>query len=215
MLVDGGGSDRYECEIYCQGSAYWYALGFLVDKEGDDYYDAGWYSVGSSPHFGVALFQDDGGHDRYTGIITQSLGNGRDWSIGWFEDSAGDDWYQGSFMTFGTGDANGIGIFWDKAGDDTYISLEEPTHGQSRMEIAGSLRDLMLTLGLFVDGGGEDAYLLLPEDYEAIGRFQGEITTTSTLRTHPLLRNDSLWCRPTQNNRVPGAYGCGIDAPTK
>ncbi|MEA5603864.1 hypothetical protein [Nostoc sp. UHCC 0252] len=211
MLVDGAGSDRYECEVYGQGTAYWYSLGFLVDKAGDDYHDAGWYSLGSSPHFGVGVYQDDSGSDRYTGIIMQSLGNGRDWSIGWFEDSAGNDWYNGSLMTFGTGDINGIGVFWDKHGDDTYLSLLEPAYGQSRLEGVSGLRELMLTLGLFVDGGGKDNYLLLPET-DPQNKLPDTALNTQSLSTNPVAGNDRTWCRSTKPRYVKMAYGCGIDA---
>jgi hypothetical protein len=212
MLVDGAGNDRYECEIYGQGTAYWYSLGFLVDKMGDDSYDGGIYSLGSSPHFGVGVFQDDRGSDRYTGIKSQSLGKGRDWSIGWFEESAGNDWYRGSHTTFGTADVNGIGIFWDKQGDDTYLSLLEPAYGQSSMEGVSGLRELMFTLGLFVDGAGQDNYLLLPENYKPTDKFYREITDTKNLLTHPIVGNEQVWCRPTVPREVKRAYGCGIDA---
>ena len=213
LLVDGAGRDRYECEIYCMGTGYWYALGILTDKTGDDRYNGGWYSLGSAPHFALGIHQDGSGDDRYSGIMAQSLGNGRDWSIGWFEDVSGNDWYQGSFRTFGTGDANGIGIFWDRTGNDTYLAFEQYSHGQSIMESAGSLRDLMLTLGLFIDGQGQDTYLLLPQHHKANGLFQGTVTETTHFKPHPFIRDRTTWCRPTQKNQVPGAYGCGLDAP--
>lgn len=211
MLIDGAGNDSYECEVYGQGSAYWYSLGFLVDKAGDDYHDAGWYSLGSSPHFGVGIYQDDGGSDRYTGIIMQSLGNGRDWSIGWFEDSAGNDWYNGSLMTFGTGDVNGIGVFWDKQGDDTYLSFLEPAYGQSRLQGSTGLREVMLTLGLFVDGGGKDKYLLLA-DKDPQNRLPDSAIDIQSLANNPVAGNDRTWCRATSPKYVKMAYGCGIDA---
>jgi len=212
FLVDGRGDDRYECEIYGMGTAYWYALGILVDKEGNDYRNGGWYSLGSSPHFGIGIHQDDGGSDRYEGILAQSLGNGRDWSIGWFEDSAGDDWYRSSQMTFGTGDVNGVGVFWDKTGDDTYLAFAEPSYGQARLESAEGLRGLMFTLGLFVDGGGRDRYLLLPEGYDPFDSTQAEITDVAGFQVHPQVGRDRVWCRDTYLNDVPGAYGCGLDS---
>jgi hypothetical protein len=206
MLVDGGGNDRYECEVYGQGTGYWYSLGMLVDKAGNDSYDAGVYSLAGSPHFALGVFQDDAGDDRYTGIISQSLGKGRDWSIGWFEDSAGNDWYRGNKNTLGSSDINGIGVFWDKQGDDTYIAPLEPDFGQSQMENATGLRELNLSLGLFVDGGGKDNYLLLPE------KFAGEITDPKNLLPHPVAENNKTWCRPTLPRYVQRAFGCGIDA---
>lgn len=212
LLVDGAGNDRYSCEIYGQGTGYWYSLGILVDKFGDDYHKAGAYTLGGSPHFGVGIYQDDGGSDRYTNIISQSLGKGRDWSIGWFEESAGNDWYQGNHAIFGTADVNGIGVFWDKQGDDTYLSFSEPAYGQSSMEGASGLRELMFTLGIFVDGGGQDKHLLLPENYTSSDKFQRGVMDTQNLVANPHVGNDRMWCRPTVPREYKRAYGCGIDA---
>lgn len=212
ILVDGAGNDRYECEIYGQGTGYWYSLGILVDKEGDDYHDSGVYSLGGSPHFAVGIYQDDGGSDRYTNIVSQSLGKGRDWSIGWFEESEGNDWYQGNHAIFGTADVNGIGVFWDKQGDDTYLSFSEPAYGQSSMEGASGLRELMFSLSIFVDGAGQDQYLLLPENYRAMDKVQGNVVDTQNLVSNPVVGNDRIWCRPTVPRDFKKAYGCGIDA---
>ncbi len=211
LLVDGAGHDRYTCDVYGQGTGYWYGTGICVDKEGDDVHDAGWYALGSAPHFAVGIFQDDAGEDRYVGTIQQCLGNGRDWSIGWFEDSAGNDWYQAGVMTLGTGDLNGIGVFWDKEGDDAYLT-KGPTLGQSRMEQAGTVRDAMLTLGLFVDGGGEDRYVRLPGSAQPSGQYIGEIAQIDSLVILDFAGNGKTWKRPTDRNRVPGAYGAGLDA---
>ncbi|MBN2083167.1 hypothetical protein JW859_13295 [bacterium] len=211
MLVDGGGDDEYHCEVYGQGTGYWYALGILVDKGGDDYHHAGWYSLGSSPHMAVGVFQDDGGDDFYALKQMQSIGNGRDFSVGWFEDSAGNDHYQGGIMTLGVGDINGIGVFWDKAGDDVYLT-KGPSLGQSRIESAGSLRDVMLTLGLFVDGGGADTYLTINDEVNPTGQRQPLIDDWSNLEPHPIAADGTCWTRETDQNQVPGAVGVGIDA---
>ena len=211
ILADGGGDDRYDCEVYGQGTGYWYAVGICADKGGDDYHNAGWYSLGGSPHMGVGVFQDDQGDDRYHLTHMQSLGNGRDFSVGWFEDSSGNDWYQGGIMTFGVGDINGIGVFWDKAGDDTYLA-HGPCFGQSRIEHSGSIRDNMLTLGLFVDGGGTDTYLdLTGSDYIA-ERPYPPLERPYGLADFAFAGNGLAWTRATNQNEVPGAYGCAIDA---
>ena len=211
ILTDGAGDDRYDCEVYGQGTGYWYALGICADKSGDDYHNAGWYSLGGSPHMGVGVFQDDAGDDRYYLTHMQSLGNGRDFSVGWFEDCAGDDWYQGGIMTFGVGDINGIGVFWDKGGDDTYLA-HGPCFGQSRIENAGSIRDDMLTLGMFVDGGGNDRYFDLTGTDHITARPYPVVEDVTGLPEFGFTGNGVAWTRPTNQNETPGAMGCAIDA---
>ncbi|MFB2938948.1 hypothetical protein ACE1B6_27155 [Aerosakkonemataceae cyanobacterium BLCC-F154] len=210
MLIDGTGNDRYECDVYCQGTAYWYSLGLLVDKTGDDYHRSGVYSLGGSPHFAVGIYQDDSGSDRYKVRLSQSLGKGRDWSIGWFEDSAGNDQYLGHHGILGSADVNGISVFWDKKGDDTYLSFAEPAYGQSSVEGVSGLREFMLTLGLFVDGGGKDNYFLVPEKYNQSKLEEVEIDPQNLL-INPVVGNNQIWCRPSIPHDVKRAYGCGID----
>ncbi len=219
ILIDGTGNDRYECDIYCQGSAYWYSMGILTDKAGNDYHNGGAYSLAGVPHFALGIYQDDGGNDQYTGFISQSLGKGRDFAIGWFEESEGNDWYQGSYSTLGSADINGIGVFWDKKGDDTYLSLPNLNYGSSQMESSSGtsqkespgLRQMMLTLGLFVDGKGEDKYLLLPKEYNPDGKFQVEKEQIKKLSNHPIAANNKTWCNPVDPRPSKRAYGCGID----
>lgn len=212
VLVDGGGNDEYHCEVYGQGTGYWYALGILADKDGDDFHHAGWYSLGSSPHFAIGASQDDGaGDDRYVLKHMQSIGNGRDFSIGWFEDDGGDDWYQGGTMTFGAGDINGIGVFWDKGGDDTYLS-HGAGFGQSRIESTGGLRDYMLTLGLFLDAGGIDTYLDLADTEHISERPYPMIEDVAGLLPLSFAANGSSWQRATDGDDTLGAFGCGLDA---
>ena len=38
LLDQGDGNDVYQCDIYGQGSSYWYSLGMLVDEGGNDTY---------------------------------------------------------------------------------------------------------------------------------------------------------------------------------
>lgn len=211
MLIDGTGNDRYECDIFCQGTGYWYSLGMLVDKTGDDYHRTGVYSLGGSPHFAIGIYQDDSGSDRYRVRISQSLGQGRDWSIGWFEDSAGNDQYLGHHGILGSADVNGIGVFWDKQGDDTYLSFAEPAYGQSSVDGVSGLRQFMLTLGLFVDGGGKDNYLLVPEKYNQSKLEELNIDPHNFI-TNPVAGNNRVWCRPSIPRDLKRAYSCGIDA---
>ena len=209
-LLDGGGNDRYDCDVYGQGTAYWFGLGICVDRGGDDVHRAGWFSLGGAQHFGVGIFQDDDGNDRYTGIATQCLGHGRDCGIGWFEDRRGNDWYEAGPLTLGTGDLNGLGIFWDWSGDDVYLA-RGTCLGQSRMEQAGTLRDPMLTLGLFVDGAGQDRYLRLPIESAPRDSLSSQPIAIDSLAVLDFGGDGRIWTRATERNRVPGAFGVGID----
>lgn len=211
MLVDGAGDDDYACEIYGQGTAYWYALGLLIDKSGNDRHHGGGYTLGGSPHFAIGIYQDDAGNDTYEGIIGQSLGTGRDWSIGWFEEGGGDDWYLGNTVYLGLGDTNGLGVFWEKGGNDTYISPQGARYGQAIMDAPDGLRHLMLTLGLFVEGGGQDQYWLLPDRSQLPEDLERATIDRTTLQTNPNQANDTLQCHPTLRHEAKRAYGCGID----
>jgi hypothetical protein len=214
LLCDGAGDDRYVADCYGQGNAYWHCCGMLVDKGGNDVYRAGQYSQASAPHFACGILQDDGGDDRYVISIRQSMAHGRDWSIAWLEDSAGNDWYQGARTTLGVSHVNSISVFWDKLGADTYI-MKGPGLGDSEPEPNGSVRDWLLTLGLFLDGGGHDGYYLLPgdESYEGSNTFSGEITTEDLPTLGPLdfAGDGKVWQRTVTPETAPGYKGSGVD----
>lgn len=214
LLCDGAGDDQYVADCYGQGNAYWHSLGMLVDKGGNDVYRAGQYSQASAPHFACGILQDEGGDDRYLISIRQSLAHGRDWSLAWLEDSAGNDWYQGARTTLGCSHVNSISVFWDKLGDDTYI-MKGPGLGDSEPEPNGSVRDWLLTLGLFLDGGGQDGYYLLPgdESYEGSNSFSGEITPEQlgTLTRLDFAGDGKTWQHIVKAESAPGYMGIGAD----
>ena len=213
ILVDGAGDDRYEADCYGQGNAYWHAIGMIVDKSGSDIYYGGEYSLAAAPHFAIGLLQDDGGDDRYTVTIRQCLGHGRDWSIAWFEDAAGNDFYQGTRTVFGASHVNSVSVFWDRHGDDTYIA-NGPSFGESETEHGGSIRDWLPTTAIFVDGGGRDRYLKLPTDgsLEATSKFIGELRDVSGLEPLKGLGDDRRWVRTAPAPGTEGFRGVGIDA---
>lgn len=209
-LLDGGGDDHYDCDIYGQGTAYGSGLGLCIDRGGNDVHRAGGFALGGASHCGIGIFQDDGGNDRYQEIAAQCLGNGRDYGIGWFEDREGNDAYRAGPLSLGTGDLNGLGIFWDWSGDDVYLARGTGM-GQSRMELAGTLRDPVLTLGLFVDSGGLDRYLRLPVLSAARDTFPDSTFALDSLAVLDFAGNGRTWTRATERNRVSGAFGVGID----
>jgi hypothetical protein len=214
LLVDGAGDDEYAADCYGQGNAYWHSIGMLVDKGGDDTYRAGQYSQASAPHFACGILQDDGGDDRYVISIRQSMAHGRDWSIAWLEDSAGDDWYQGARTTLGVSHVNSISVCWDKQGNDTYI-MKGPGLGDSEPEPNGSVRDWLLSLGLFIDGGGSDRYYLLPGDdsYEGSNTFSGDVSPADLpgLARLDFAGDGKGWQRTPPTEAVPGYRGYGLD----
>jgi hypothetical protein len=164
MLVDtGAGDDRYHCDIYGIGSAYWYALGICYDDGGDDDYRSYGYSIASPPHFAVGVVIDEWGNDVYRGSSSRACGFGRDFSLGWFEDGGGNDRYYCVDSAFGVGNVNGLGVCWDKSGDDVYIARSN-SFGRPFIESTGNRRDFPVNAGLFIDGGGADRYHRLPDD---------------------------------------------------
>ena len=167
MLVDGGGGDDfYQCGIYGIGSAYWYAVGICHDDGGNDEYISDSYSIASPPHFAVGIVIDEAGNDVWRGKSSRACGFGRDFSIGWFEDGAGDDIYICGDSAFGIGNLNSLSVCWDKSGNDTWIARSN-SFGQPYMESEKAIRDYPVNCGLFIDGGGKDRYLQLPEKANA------------------------------------------------
>ena len=214
LLLDGGdGQDKYTGDCYVQGNAYWYSMGMCVDKGGNDVYRCGQYSQASAPHFAMRHLAGRGGDDRYTVSIRQSMGHGRDWSIAWFEDAAGNDWYQGARTTLGTSHINSISVFWDRHGDDMYMA-KGPSFGESEVENTGGIRDWLLTLGLFIDGGGHDQYYALPGEgsYEESNTYAGDVTDVSKLTPLDFAGDGKLWVKTLPAEQTPGFHGVGLDA---
>jgi len=167
MLVDGGGGDDfYQCGIYGIGSAYWYAVGIHHDDGGNDEYRSDSYSIASPPHFAVGIVINEAGDDIWRGRSSRACGFGRDFSIGWFEDVAGNDVYICGDSAFGIGNLNSLAVCWDKGGNDVWIARSN-SFGQPYMESEKVIRDFPVNCGLFIDGGGSDRYLKLPDGVDA------------------------------------------------
>ena len=208
MLVDGGeGDDRYQCGIYGIGCAYWYALGIMHDDGGDDEYISDSYSIASPPHFAVGIVIDESGDDIWRGRSSRACGFGRDFSLGWFEDGGGDDFYFGSDSAFGIGNVNGLGVCWDKGGDDTWVARSN-SFGQPYQERFGTRRDFPINAGLFIDANGGDRYLQLPEGVSSWDL--GPDTDFSVFEPWPFLQDGS---RHSWKGHIdqPGATGAAID----
>jgi len=169
ILVDGSGDDVYKGHVYCQGTAYWWALGLFEDRSGDDTYTCSCYSLGSAPHFAIGCCVDLEGDDKYN-IGNEDMGcalhgHARDGSIAVFYDGDGDDEYYHSNRCSGEGDLNSIAVFWDRRGDDIYTCNRDVAYkeqrsygGTSIYPLFRNFRDTMASIGLFLDTGGKDVY---------------------------------------------------------
>lgn len=152
ILLEHDGNDHYVCDIYGQGTGYWFALGGLVDVRGDDRYEAYQYAQGSGVHFATGILRDMQGNDVYVSHGV-SMGCGHDIALGLLLDEQGDDAYVVESLSLGGGNANAVSIFLDLLGNDSYIAQHEPsTMGYS------DIRRSYGMIGVFVDANGIDSY---------------------------------------------------------
>lgn len=152
LLLEHDGNDHYTCDIYGQGTGYWFALGGLVDARGDDRYEAYQYAQGSGVHFATGILRDMHGNDVYVSHGV-SMGCGHDIAVGMLLDEHGDDAYVVESLSLGGGNANAVSMFIDLLGNDSYIAQHEPsTMGYS------DLRRSYGMIGVFIDANGIDSY---------------------------------------------------------
>ncbi len=163
MLLDKAGNDTYTCDIFGQGSAYWFGFAALVDEDGEDRYQAYQYAQGAGIHFAHGLLWDKKGDDVYVSHGV-SQGCGHDVGAGILVDERGNDSYVTESLSLGGGNANAVSFFIDEEGDDSYIARSPAScFGYSDFRRSYGM------IGAFVDGGGNDHY--------------GETTQNNTLRT--------------------------------
>jgi len=152
VLADGAGSDTYICDIYGQGTGYWFGLGSLIDRGGDDKYIAHQYAQGSGVHFATGYLHDVNGDDTYVSHGV-SQGCGHDIAYGFFIDEGGDDDYTCESLSLGSGNANAVSIFVDLRGDDGYLAKDTTnTIGFSDYRRGYGM------ISLFIDAQGNDRY---------------------------------------------------------
>ena len=152
LIIEGGGNDIYNSDIFGQGGAYWYSLGAIVDNSGHDKYNSYQYAQGSGIHLAVGLLKDLDGWDFYSSNGV-SQGCGHDYAFGLLYDVKGNDNYSAYSLSQGAGNANGIGILIDGSGRDGYLNKEPGNtrgYGNPRREYG--------SLGLFLDASGTDFY---------------------------------------------------------
>lgn len=165
-LLDLGGSDKYTCGAFCQGTGYWFGTGILWDDGvGNDESYARIFAGGSGVHFGLGVYHDGGGDDRHH-VDAQpeglTFGSGDDLSLGWFEDLGGNDRYVGGRHSFGSGTEKGVGVFIDMSGDDRYESAQGDGFGSvldpADWQKTSHPRYGLASMAVFVDGAGNDTY---------------------------------------------------------
>lgn len=152
VLLEHDGNDHYVCDIYGQGTAYWFGLGGLVDVRGDDRYQAYQYAQGSGVHFATGILRDFDGHDVYVSHGV-SMGCGHDVATGLLLDEHGNDAYVVESLSLGGGNANAVSLFVDLLGNDSYVAQHEP----STMGYSDYRRSYGM-IGVFVDADGIDSY---------------------------------------------------------
>ncbi|MES2765860.1 MAG: HEAT repeat domain-containing protein [Bacteroidota bacterium] len=152
LLADFKGNDSYTCDIYGQGTAYWFGLGALYDEAGDDRYNAYQYAQGAGVHLAQGVLWDVRGEDVYVSHGV-SQGCGHDIAFGGLLDEAGNDHYFAESLSQGAGNANAVSLLVDERGDDSYIALNT----SNTMGFSDFRRDYGM-IGIFVDGGGTDLY---------------------------------------------------------
>lgn len=158
MLIESGGNDIYNTDIFGQGGSYWFALGVLIDKHGHDKYNSYQYAQGAGIHLSVGILKDYNGWDFYSSNGV-SQGCGHDYGVGILHDVTGNDNYSAYSLSQGAGSANGIGILIDEEGRDGYLNKESFNtrgYGNPRREFG--------SLGIFADYEGIDYYSIIGKD---------------------------------------------------
>lgn len=173
MLLDLAGDDRYEGQVFAQGTGYQQGVGVLVDFAGSDQFEAAWYGMAASAHGGVGLMAKRGsGNDSYRVSHTMGIGAAHDVSVAVFRDEGGNDSYRVPDLGLGAAHDNGLAVFLDLSGSDTYavsgtLSGTVPdTAGASPCRVmgvsilgqSGAAMDPMANVALFADLAGDDRW---------------------------------------------------------
>ncbi len=152
FLVDDGGNDVYESDIFAQGCSYWWSLGVLSDKTGHDKYLSYQYAQGCATHMTLGCLYDGSGNDLYFGKGLMQ-GCGHDRSFAALLDAEGDDNYVAYDLSQGAGSANGNGLLADLEGNDAYVVKDTKNtqgYGNERRDYG--------SIGIMIDLGGRDSY---------------------------------------------------------
>jgi len=155
LLLDRDGDDRYQVDIFGQGSAYWFGVGMLVDRRGHDLYRCFEHCQGDAVHLSVGLLADWGGNDEYAGH-EHAQGVGLDRATGILYDDAGDDIYRSDYESQGSGlKSFGAGVLIDAAGNDRYEAIVDSQGYSARPD---DFPIEQWPLGILLDLGGANVF---------------------------------------------------------
>ncbi len=157
VLMDSCGDDHYECDVFGQGSSYWYSCGVLIDRGGNDSYKAYQYAQGTGIHLSVGILKDDSGDDVYHTTRGLAQAGCHDFAVGLLWEGGGDDSYTAESSSQGSGISNAVGIHYDASGNDAYrITAGKVGKGQGSGDYVA--RRGIGSVGLLLDASGRDAY---------------------------------------------------------
>jgi len=204
MLIDIHGDDEYLSGNWSLGTGYWFGMGIFYDKDGNDTYSSCYFTQASGAHFAIGAFFDEAGNDKHKLFETKgaALGFGWDYTIAFFHDGKGDDYYEASIISLGCAEIRSNAFFFDLEGDDSYrVDKKSLYFGASdKRKYYRNMPELnpfiyySNNIGIFVDGDGVDEYIF-PE-IENTGKW----------------RNNNIWYTPEKSPEFEGrAMGIGVD----
>jgi len=185
MLINTGSYNQYSCGLFGQGASYWYSLGMLVDLGGHASYAGVWYVQGSAVHHSVATLRGEKGNNTYKALKFQSIGHGKDNSIGLLHDLSGDSIFESEDFSEGQAWYNAIGILWVGGGKNAF-RFSEPLRKNAMGEAHDC--DAGVCVGLLIDEGGKSTF---PADEQ-------------------LAKPNSFWVRSNHDKRC---WGIGLTIP--
>jgi hypothetical protein len=208
MLLDIGGSDRYESGNWSQGIGYWFGTGILYDSEGDDVYKSVYFTQASGAHFCNGVLIDEAGNDRHECWFNAgaAIAFGWDYTNALLIDKSGNDYYDAKAGSIGLSSGRSTAILYDGGGDDEY-RLDKGAEG---FGMAARRDDFFVPdpvapymyyskqVGMLLDTGGKDTYLRRLEN--------------GTLEPDTLAREGASWRNPPSDSG--NLYGGGFDLPS-
>jgi hypothetical protein len=164
IILDAGGSDRFEAGNFSQGGGYFYGFGVLYGAGADpDVYIGSRYAQGFGCHQAAGSFIEEGGNDRYQTRQFVAQGLAWDEAVALFYDQSGDDRYEGGGFSQGASAMNGWTLFIEGGGTDTYLYTDQAVAGDNSYHGGTSL-------SFFLDlGGQQDRYPSKPNNAVVTG----------------------------------------------
>lgn len=130
LLLDAAGDDRYEGQVFAQGTGYGQGTGLLLDMGGHNRHRAAWYALGAAAHQGVGLMWAGGtGNDDYEVSHIMAMGAGHDEGVGVMVDAGGQDRLVLGDLGLGAANEGGHGVLLGLSADDRHLIHTTPCRG--------------------------------------------------------------------------------------